>query len=158
VDLKTLNRVGLPPSWNAAQPDSNDATAKQSAKTVIGAIRSQTQTAAARRLPAPSTYSPGLNKTDALAAGLAAVGCAIGFGYWFRHRWSKPAQIESIAVAVVAQTATPMSVFVGRDNGVAHKQPDATASSVGQSAAPYFAIKAKVEPQQVGAELSVQQS
>jgi serine/threonine-protein kinase len=165
VDLKTLQQEldFAAKLERSAAPDSNDATAKQSAKTVIGAIRSpETQTAAARPTSSAEYILTRIKQNRrSLAAGLAVLlVAAIGFGYWFyRHRWSKPAQIESIAVLPFVNANGNADVEYlsdGITESLINSLTQLPRLSV-KARSSVFRYKGKeVEPQQVGAELSVQ--
>jgi eukaryotic-like serine/threonine-protein kinase len=147
----------------SAAPDSKDAAAKYSAQTVIAVMESpETQTAAARPTSsAEYIVSRIKQRRRSFAAALAVLLlAAIGFGYWFyTHRWSKPTQIESIAVLPFVNASGNADVEYLSD-GIT----ESLINSLSQL--PHLSVKARssvfrykgkeVEPQQVAADLSVQ--
>ena len=165
VDLKTLQQEldFAAKLERSAAPDSKDAAAKNSAQTVIAAMRSpETQTSTARPTSsAEYIVSRIKQRRRGFAAGLAVLLlAAIGFGYWFyNHRLSKPAQIESIAVLPFVNASGNADVEYLSD-GIT----ESLINSLSQL--PHLSVKARssvfrykgkeVEPQQVAAELSVQ--
>jgi serine/threonine-protein kinase len=165
VDLKTLQQEldFAAKLQRSAAPDSKEAAAKYSAQTVIAAVGTpETQTAAARPTSSAEYIVSRIKQRGrSFAAGLAVLLlAAIGFGYWFyNHRWSKPAQIESIAVLPFINASGNADVEYLSD-GIT----ESLINSLSQL--PHLSVKARssvfrykgkeVEPQQVAAELSVQ--
>jgi serine/threonine-protein kinase len=166
VDLKTLQQEldFAAKLERSTTPVSKNAAARSSAQTLIAPIRS------------PETQSPVVRPTSSaeyivsriaqyrrgFAAALAVLLllAAIGFGYWFyTHRWSKPTQIESIAVLPFVNASGNADVEYLSD-GIT----ESLINSLSQL--PHLSVKARssvfrykgkeVEPQQVAADLSVQ--
>jgi serine/threonine-protein kinase len=165
VDLKTLQQEldFAAKLERSAAPDSKDAAAKYSAQTVIAAMRSpETKTSAARPTSSAEYIVSRITQhRRGFAAGLAVLLlAAIGFGYWFySHRWSTPAQIESIAVLPFVNASGNADVEYLSD-GITESLIDSL------SQLPHLSVKARssvfrykgkdIEPQQVGSELNVQ--
>ena len=165
VDLKTLQQEldFAAKLERSAAPDSKDAAAKYSAQTVIAAMGSpETQTSAARPTSSAEYIARVIEQhRRGFAVGLAILLlAAIGSGYWFyNHRLSKPAQIESIAVLPFVNASGNADVEYLSD-GITESLIDSL------SQLPHLSVKARssvfrykgkeVEPQQVAAELSVQ--
>jgi serine/threonine-protein kinase len=164
VDLKTLQQEldFAAKLERSAAPDSRDAAAKYSAQTVIAAMGSpETPTAAARPTSsAEYIVSRIKQRRRSFAAGLALLLlAAIGLGYFYNRRLSKPVQIESIAVLPFVNAS---------GNADAEYLSDGITESLINSLSqlPHLSVKARssvfrykgkeVDPQQVAAELSVQ--
>jgi serine/threonine protein kinase/Flp pilus assembly protein TadD len=165
VDLKTLQQEldFAAKLERSAAPDRKDAAAKYSAQTVIAVMGSpETQTAAAGPTSSAEYVVSRIKQhRRGFAAGLAVLLLvAIGFGYWFyNRRWSKPAQIESIAVLPFVNASGNADLEYLSD-GIT----ESLINSLSQL--PHLSVKARssvfrykgkeVDPQQIAAELSVQ--
>jgi len=165
VDLKTLQQEleFAAKLERSAAPDRKDAAAKYSAQTVISVMgSSETQTAVARPTSSAEYIVSRIKQhRRGFAAALAVLLLvAIGFGYWFyNRRWSKPAQIESIAVLPFVNASGNADLEYLSD-GIT----ESLINSLSQL--PHVSVKARssvfrykgkeVDPQQIAAELSVQ--
>ena len=167
VDLKTLQQEldFAAKLERGTAPDSKDAAARngaQAANANAAMGNAQTQTATARPTSSAEYIVSHIKQhRRGFAAGLAVLLlAAIGFGYWFyNHRLSKPAQIESIAVLPFVNASGNADVEYLSD-GIT----ESLINSLSQL--PKLSVKARstvfrykgkdIEPQQVGSELNVQ--
>jgi serine/threonine protein kinase len=132
VDLKTLQQEldFAAKLQRSAAPDSKEAAAKYSAQTVIAAVGTpETQTAAAR----PTSSA------EYIVSRIKQRGRSFAAGLWLLVLQpslveTSPNRIDRRAAIYQRQRQCRCRVFVRRNNGVAHQQPVATATSVGQSA------------------------